>query len=160
MYRSQLLPPYQVHRFEQQLNQMLTSGVPTPSKFSLCANNFKFQPLIVNKTLSGTLHIQNTRSSDWMAVRVIVYSVCMKVFPRKFLVPPARKAAVDISIVWIPTCPRQYSLIVQWFPVGSDCPPCNSELIWKKPYRKISRKRWSQRVVCVYFEPGMFHFIG
>uniref|UniRef100_A0A914ZJ57 Secreted protein n=1 Tax=Parascaris univalens TaxID=6257 RepID=A0A914ZJ57_PARUN len=110
-------------------------------------------PLIIDKTLSGTMYIQNTRSCYWMAVRVIVYSVCMKVFPQKFLVPPARKAAMDISIVWIPTCPRQYNLIVQWFPVGSDCPPCNSELIWKKPYRKISKKRWSQRIVCVYFEP-------
>uniref|UniRef100_A0A914ZPP5 Secreted protein n=2 Tax=Parascaris univalens TaxID=6257 RepID=A0A914ZPP5_PARUN len=53
-------------------------------------------PLIIDKTLSGTMYIQNTRSCYWMAVRVIVYSVCMKVFPQKFLVPPARKAAVSL----------------------------------------------------------------
>ncbi|KHN87092.1 hypothetical protein Tcan_07865 [Toxocara canis] len=61
-----------------------------------CAEQIEIspQPLVVGKICGGTLHLRNKRSSEWVAARILVSSGGLQVFPHKFLLPPARTAAV------------------------------------------------------------------
>ncbi|VDK56545.1 unnamed protein product [Anisakis simplex] len=123
----------------------------------------EFQPLVLNRKCGGTLHLRNLRSTQWVALRILMSCVDINVYPHEFLIPPGRTASVriwkliqlfskaDVSVSPEATFEKKCNLLCQWFLAGSECPPCNSKMIWRRPYR-APRNRWSHRFIDVYFE--------
>uniref|UniRef100_A0A915Q6A0 Dolichyl-phosphate beta-glucosyltransferase n=1 Tax=Setaria digitata TaxID=48799 RepID=A0A915Q6A0_9BILA len=91
------------------------------------------EPFIVNSS-SGILNLRNVYSNDWAAIRILSNNSELSIHPTKFLLPPGRMSATEVTLKNQLNGELSSRLLVQWYIIGEDCPARNVNALWTRPY--------------------------
>ncbi|VBB34870.1 unnamed protein product [Acanthocheilonema viteae] len=93
------------------------------------------QPFVVNNDSNGILSLRNAYSNQWVAIRLLTNNNELSIHPTKFLLPPGRISAAEITMPnKIMNEKLSNRLLVQWYTIGAYCPGRNVNTLWTRPY--------------------------
>ncbi|VDK88775.1 unnamed protein product [Litomosoides sigmodontis] len=107
-------------------------------------------PFVVNSDSSGILNLRNAYSNQWVAIRLLTNNSELSIYPNKFLLPPERTSAAEITMTAGTVKERTSSrLLIQWYTAGAYCPARNVATLWTRPYY-VPREQWHYKIIPVY----------
>ncbi|MCP9262653.1 Dolichyl-phosphate beta-glucosyltransferase [Dirofilaria immitis] len=93
------------------------------------------EPFVVNTSSNGILNLKNTYCNDWAAIRILTNNSELNIHPTKFLLPPGRTSAAEITMRNNLINGKSSSrLLIQWYILGAYCPARNVNTLWTRPY--------------------------
>ncbi|VDM08267.1 unnamed protein product [Wuchereria bancrofti] len=134
--------------------QVSTVSLSTAHSVPLHSNygtiEFSPQPFVVSNGCSGILNLKNTYFNQWIAIRILANNNKLTIHPNKFLLPPERTSAAEVTITNdIANEEISNRLLVQWYVIGAYCPARNVNTLWTRPHY-VPRDQWHYKIIRVY----------
>uniref|UniRef100_A0A0R3RWU2 G_PROTEIN_RECEP_F1_2 domain-containing protein n=1 Tax=Elaeophora elaphi TaxID=1147741 RepID=A0A0R3RWU2_9BILA len=140
-----------VESLEQESSVSMSTAHSVPLQVNRSTIELSPKPFVVNMSSNGVLNLRNAYSNQWVAIRILSNNSALNIHPTKFLLPPGRVSATDVTMTNNVMKEEPSSrLLVQWYTVGSHCPARNVNTLWTRPYY-VSRDQWHYKVISVYF---------
>ncbi|CAJ0931255.1 unnamed protein product, partial [Mesorhabditis belari] len=136
---------------EKTENTMLTTAQRMTSHDELIVEP---RPFWLSSKGEGVLAITNNTTLQWLAVRVLISSpTYYRISPKHLLLPPQRKATVEVSMKLVEQkSMKEHAIMVEWFDVGSNYLSSDPAIMWQRPY-KAPPLKWSHQIFSIFYEP-------
>ncbi|OZC06438.1 hypothetical protein X798_06574 [Onchocerca flexuosa] len=140
---------------QRQISNVSTS---TPNSIPLHSNydtiELSPEPFVVNSSSNGILNLRNVYGDDWVAIRILTNNSELNIHPTKFLLPPGRTSATEVTMKNNLMSGKFSSrLLIQWYTIGAHCPARNVNALWTRPYY-VPRDQWHYKIIRIYFDLG------
>uniref|UniRef100_A0A0R3R3M0 G_PROTEIN_RECEP_F1_2 domain-containing protein n=1 Tax=Brugia timori TaxID=42155 RepID=A0A0R3R3M0_9BILA len=125
-------------------------SIPLHSNYGTIEYSPQFQPFVISNGCSGILSLKNTYFNQWIAIRILTNNNELTIHPNKFLLPPERTSAAEVTItndIANEEIPNR--LLVQWYVIGAYCPARNVNTLWTRPHY-VPRDQWHYKIIRVY----------
>ncbi|VDN08484.1 unnamed protein product [Thelazia callipaeda] len=112
------------------------------------------RPFVVDSKEGAILNLKNCYSNEWIAVRILTNNTTLSIYPTKFLLPPKRISAAEVTLSSNKMNTEVSSrILAQWFTLGASCPSKNVTSLWTRPYC-VQRDKWHYKIIRIYFDFG------